>query len=93
MKVPPPCALATRSLYRLYRAGFEETLASQWVSLAVHSGEFVAVTGSSGSGKSTPLAGLPGLANPDGGGAQTPTTPTEYANLVHDETCTFKPNG
>jgi putative ABC transport system ATP-binding protein len=92
MKVAPPSALEARSLHRFYRAGFEEPQASQWVSLAVQRGEFVVVTGSSASGKSTPLAGLPGMANPHGGGAETPTARTGCAYLVHRDTCTSKPN-
>jgi putative ABC transport system ATP-binding protein len=64
--VEPP-AVQARSLYRFYRAGDEETLALQGVSLTVRSGEFVAVAGPSGSGKSTLLACLAGMDNPDGG--------------------------
>jgi putative ABC transport system ATP-binding protein len=55
------------SLYRFFRAGDEETLALQGVSLTVASGEFVAVVGPSGSGKSTLLACLAGVDEPDGG--------------------------
>jgi putative ABC transport system ATP-binding protein len=62
-----PVAVEARSLYRFYRAGDEETLALQGVSLTVRSGEFVAVAGPSGSGKSTLLACLAGMDNPDGG--------------------------
>jgi putative ABC transport system ATP-binding protein len=62
-----PAAVEARSLYRFYRAGDEETLALQGVSLTVRSGEFVAVAGPSGSGKSTLLACLAGMDNPDGG--------------------------
>lgn len=60
-------ALVARSLYRFYRAGDEETLALQGVSLTVAAGELVAVTGPSGSGKSTLLACLAGMDDPDGG--------------------------
>jgi putative ABC transport system ATP-binding protein len=60
-------AVQTRSLYRFFRAGEEETLALQGVSLAVAPGELVAVVGPSGSGKSTLLACIAGLDEPDGG--------------------------
>ncbi|BAH55685.1 MULTISPECIES: ABC transporter ATP-binding protein [Rhodococcus] len=62
-----PPALRARTLYRFYRAGEEETLALQGVSLTVGRGEFVAVVGPSGSGKSTLLACLAGMDDPDGG--------------------------
>ncbi len=65
-EVLPP-ALEARSLYRFYRAGDEETLALQGVSLTVERGEIVAVVGPSGSGKSTLLACLAGLDEPAGG--------------------------
>ena len=63
----PPCPLEARSLYRFYRAGDEETLALQGVSLRVEAGDLVAVTGPSGSGKSTLLSCLAGMDDPDGG--------------------------
>ena len=64
---PPVVAVEARSLYRFYRAGDEETLALQGVSLAVDAGELVVVVGPSGSGKSTLLSCLAGLDDPDGG--------------------------
>ena len=60
-------ALEARSLYRFFRAGDEETLALQGVSLTVARGEFAAVTGPSGSGKSTLLSCMAGMDDPDGG--------------------------
>ena len=60
-------AIEARSLYRFFRAGEEETLALQGVSLSVAAGELVVVVGPSGSGKSTLLACLAGLDEPDGG--------------------------
>lgn len=60
-------AIEAQSLYRFFRAGEEETLALQGVSLAVSAGEFVVVVGPSGSGKSTLFSCLAGLDEPDGG--------------------------
>jgi putative ABC transport system ATP-binding protein len=62
-----PTPLRADRLYRFYRAGDEETLALQGVSIAVEAGEFVAVAGPSGSGKSTLLSCLTGLDEPSGG--------------------------
>jgi putative ABC transport system ATP-binding protein len=60
-------AVEARSVYRFYRAGEEETLALQGVSLTVAPGELVAVVGPSGSGKSTLLSCIAGMDDPDGG--------------------------
>jgi putative ABC transport system ATP-binding protein len=60
-------ALRCQDLYRFFRAGDEETLALQGVSLQVGRGETVAVAGPSGSGKSTLLNCLAGLDEPAGG--------------------------
>ncbi|MDT4924219.1 MAG: putative transport system ATP-binding protein [Pseudonocardiales bacterium] len=62
-----PATIEARSLYRFFRAGDEETLALQGVSLRVEPGEFVAIVGPSGSGKSTLLSCLAGTDEPDGG--------------------------
>jgi putative ABC transport system ATP-binding protein len=62
-----PTQLRADRLYRFYRAGDEETLALQGVSITVQDGEFVAVAGPSGSGKSTMLSCLTGLDEPSGG--------------------------
>jgi putative ABC transport system ATP-binding protein len=60
-------ALEAHDLYRFYHAGEDETLALRGVSLRVARGETVAVVGPSGSGKSSLLACLAGLDEPDGG--------------------------
>ena len=60
-------AIDARSLYRFFRAGEEETLALQGVTLCLEPGEFVAVVGPSGSGKSTLMSCLAGTDEPDGG--------------------------
>ena len=54
-------------VYRFYRAGDEETLAVQGVSLELAAGELVALCGPSGSGKSTLLSCLAGIDEPSGG--------------------------
>lgn len=59
--------LRADNLYRFYRAGDEETLAVQGVSLELVAGEVVTLSGPSGSGKSTLLACLAGTDEPSGG--------------------------
>jgi putative ABC transport system ATP-binding protein len=65
-----PPAIEARSLYRFFRAGDEETLALQGISLTVAPGELIAVIGPSGSGKSTLLSCLAGIDEPSGGSVQ-----------------------
>ncbi len=63
----PGPVLAAQSVHRFFRAGGQETLALQGVSLRLEPGELVVVVGPSGSGKSTLIACLAGLDEPDGG--------------------------
>ena len=60
-------ALRADRVHRFYRAGDDETLALQGVSLTVEVGEVVAVVGPSGSGKSTLMGCLAGIDEPSGG--------------------------
>jgi ABC-type lipoprotein export system ATPase subunit len=66
-------------LTRSYRAGSHDVRALDRVSLAVGSGEIVAVMGPSGSGKSTLVYLLAGLDTPDAGSAR--VTGVDWASL------------
>ena len=59
--------LSASHLHRFFHAGDEEVQALRDVSLDVHAGELVVVSGPSGSGKSTLVACLCGVDEPDGG--------------------------
>src|SRR3989454_4386226 len=75
--VSAPPAVETHDLERVYASGTATVAALAGVTLAVRSGEFVAVMGPSGSGKSTLLNVIAGLERPTGGasrdGGQGPT--------------------
>lgn len=60
-------AIKAKSLYRFYHQGDDETQALRGVDLTLELGEFVALVGPSGSGKSSLIACLAGLDEPDGG--------------------------
>jgi len=65
--VSAPPAVETHDLERVYASGTATVAALAGVTLAVRSGEFVAVMGPSGSGKSTLLNVIAGLERPTGG--------------------------
>ena len=59
--------LMANDLYRFFHTGDSESRALRGVSLAINRGEIVAVMGPSGSGKSSLIACLAGIDDPDGG--------------------------
>lgn len=63
-------AVSLEAVYKIYRQGPVETVALRGASLAIEKGECIAVTGRSGSGKSTMLSILGGLALPSAGKAR-----------------------
>ncbi|TMC75479.1 MAG: ABC transporter ATP-binding protein [Chloroflexi bacterium] len=65
--VSAPLAVEAHDLERVYASGTATVAALAGVTLAVRSGEFVAVMGPSGSGKSTLLNVIAGLERPTGG--------------------------
>jgi len=60
-------ALRASDLHRFFHAGDEKMQALRDVSLEIEEGELIAITGPAGSGKSTLVACLCGLDEPDGG--------------------------
>src|SRR2546428_3347606 len=65
--VSTPLAVEAHDLERVYASGTATVAALAGVTLAVRTGEFVAVMGPSGSGKSTLLNVIAGLERPTGG--------------------------
>jgi len=65
--VTAPPLLEGRDLHRVFHAGASEVHALQGISISVHRGETVSITGASGAGKSTLLHVLGGLERPSSG--------------------------
>lgn len=69
-RIPPmesEAMLTAESVRKCYRTSAEEVVALRDIELTVHAGEFVAIMGTSGSGKTTMLNCLSGLDDIDGG--------------------------
>ena len=78
--------LETKDLRKVYGSGDTEVRALDGVDLTVEKGEFVAVVGTSRSGKSTPLHMLGGLDRPTGG---TVTVDGKELSAMRDEELTI----
>ena len=78
--------LETKDLRKVYGSGDTEVRALDGVDLTVEKGEFVAVVGTSGSGKSTQLHMLGGLDRPTGG---TVTVDGKELSAMRDEELTI----
>jgi putative ABC transport system ATP-binding protein len=62
-----PGAVVARDVFKIYKRGPSETVALRGASLTIEPGEFVSLEGPSGSGKSSLMAILTGLAAPSAG--------------------------
>ena len=59
--------IQVKNLYKIFRVGDEKVRALNGVDLTIYKGEFCAIVGTSGSGKSTMLNMLAGLEKPTKG--------------------------
>lgn len=80
--------LQLHDLYKIYKEGEIETVALRGAKMKVHPGEFVAVTGRSGAGKSTMLNLIGGLAVPTAG--RVVINGTDIARLNEKERSLFR---
>jgi putative ABC transport system ATP-binding protein len=67
MEMSPQPVVRVDDVFKIYRAADEETVALRGASLHIAAGEFVALLGRSGSGKSTMLQLIAGLDTPSAG--------------------------
>ena len=67
MEKPREPAIQVKNLYKIFRVGNEKVRALNGVDLTIYRGEFCAIVGTSGSGKSTMLNMLAGLEKPTKG--------------------------
>jgi ABC-type lipoprotein export system ATPase subunit len=81
-------AIRSENLCRHYRMGDNVIRAVDGVSLEVHSGEFVALLGSSGSGKSSMLNLIAGLDRPTAGGVM--VQERDLAKLSREELAKYR---
>ncbi len=80
--------LQLHDLYKIYKEGDIETVALRGVQMKVHPGEFVAISGRSGAGKSTMLNLIGGLAVPTAGSVA--INGTDIARLSERERALFR---
>jgi putative ABC transport system ATP-binding protein len=67
MEMSPQPVVRVDDVFKIYRAADEETVALRGAALHIAAGEFVALLGRSGSGKSTMLPLIAGLDTPSAG--------------------------
>jgi putative ABC transport system ATP-binding protein len=86
--LPQPCSIRTEQLRRHYQMGSAVIRAVDGVDLEIRSGEFVALLGASGSGKSSLLNLLAGLDSPSSGNVI--VNDQNLAGLSRDELAKYR---